>query len=266
MATSTAGDSHGARPGAHDGAAVTRGLAAAWVARHVSRGATVSCDRAMCAVLAALGFPARNLRVLGPAAHHPPGSGVIVVTAAVRSQFGTSLGSQWAPAVIASFGLGAPRIDIRVIAPHGATAYKAAVRADQLRRKAAGSGLLAGPQMVVSATARRQLAAGQVDSRLLRVIAALVARQPIHILAFGSLAPGASTGTPLRFADLAETDPTAHLDGARYVGSMLTLLRAQKPPYRPAHTATVRLADGQTILRIEFDAPSPLGLLSPLTP
>ena len=38
------------------------------------------------------------------------------------------------------------------------------------------------------------------------------------------------------------------------------MIRAQNPPYLPAHAAAV----GQTGLSIEFAAPSPLGLLSPV--
>ena len=40
----------------------------------------------------------------------------------------------------------------------------------------------------------------------------------------------------------------------------LAMVRAQNPPYLPAHAAVV----GQTGLSIEFAAPSPLGLLSPV--
>jgi hypothetical protein len=43
---------------------------------------------------------------------------------------------------------------------------------------------------------------------------------------------------------------------------VLSFLRAQLPPYRAASIGPVRLATGQTILRIVFAAPSPLGLLS----
>jgi len=190
---------------------------------------------------------------------------VIVVTAAVRGRFGSGLGARWAPAVIATIGSGRQRIDIRVIAPHGANAYETEARADRLERKAAGFGLLGSQQLVVSASARRQLAAGQVDSRLLNVITALVARLPIRVVAFGSFAPGAPNA-PLRVADLAETVPGAHLDGARYLRSLLSFLREQNPPFRPVRTMTLRLADGQAILRIEFAAPSPLGLLSSRNP
>ena len=79
----------------------------------------------------------------------------------------------------------------------------------------------------------------------------------------GPGAPGADPDLPLRFADLAESG-RAHDHFARspgYVRSMVSFLHAQRLPYRPAHVATVHLAGGATALRVEFPAPSPLGLL-----
>jgi hypothetical protein len=46
----------------------------------------------------------------------------------------------------------------------------------------------------------------------------------------------------------------------RGVAAALAMIRAQNPPYLPAHAAAV----GRTGLSIEFAAPSPLGLLSPV--
>ena len=179
-----------------------------------------------------------------------------------RSQFGGRVSSVYASAVIASFGYGRLRIDIRAIAPHGAAAYAAALSADLQARRASGAEILRSNRILTSAAASRQLSAGQVDSRLLITIAGLAARHPVRIVAFGDSAPGAGPGSPFRSADLA--DATA-ADGASpgYVRSMLAFLHAQRAPYLAAHAGTARLADGRTVLRIEFAAPSPLGLLSP---
>jgi hypothetical protein len=51
-------------------------------------------------------------------------------------------------------------------------------------------------------------------------------------------------------------------DGAAGLGAALALVRAQRAVYQPAQVTTVRLADGQAGLRIDFAAPSPLGLLT----
>ena len=123
-------------------AAAARQQAAVWVTAQVSHSAVVSCDPAMCAALEARGFPAGDLLTLGSAASDPLGSAVIVATAAVRSEFGSRLTSVYAPTVLATFGSGSARIDIRAYAAGGAAAYLTALRADQVVRQDLGRVLL----------------------------------------------------------------------------------------------------------------------------
>jgi hypothetical protein len=243
-----------------------RSLAASWVARQVSRDAMVACDRAMCSALVTRGFPAGTLSVLGPKSSYPVDSAVVIVTAAVRNLFGSNLSATYAPEIMASFGSGRTRIDVRVISRRGPAAYRAALSRDLGLRKIGGAGLLGSRQIVLSATASRQLLAGQVDSRLLIVVTALAAQHPISIVRFAGLAPGASAGVPLRFADLAQVDAASGLGHAAYLQSMLALLNVQPAPYRPLRTIMVRLASGQAVIQIQFAAPSPLGLLNPQSP
>jgi hypothetical protein len=215
----------------------------------------------MCSALAAHGFPVGSLVTLGPTATDLSGSAVVIATSDVRSQLGGQLGTNYAPEVIASFDSGRARIDVRVVAPDGAAAYRTALSADLRARKASGSQLLRNKRILVTGTARGQLAAGEVDSRLLITIAALAAQHPVRIVAFGGFAPGASPGSPLRFADIAETGSPASSEAQAYVWSVRALLDAQAPPYLPLGTETTLSATGQAVLRIEFSAPSPLGLL-----
>lgn len=239
-------------------AAAARQQAAAWVTAQVSHSAVVSCDPDMCAALQARGFPAGDLMTLGPAATDPLGSAVIVSTATVRSEFGSRLTSVYAPTVIASFGSGPARVDIRVYAAGGAAAYLAAFRADQAVRQRLGNVLLRNSRVSETPAARAQLAAGQVDTRLLAIIATLSAGGQVSIAAFGDAGPGASAGVPLRTVELAS--PPGAKGG--YLPSVLALLNAQQAPYLPDSATIVRLADGRQVVRIEFAAPSPLGLLS----
>ena len=160
-----------------DARAAVRAQAAAWVAGQVSPDATVSCDAVMCAALKAHGFPAGKLVMLGPASPDPVPSVLVVETATVRALFGSSLAIAWAPAVLASFGSGTGVITVRVVAPHGAAAYQTSLHADLADRKTSGAALLNYSRITVSATARSQLVAGQVDSRLLLALASL-AGQP----------------------------------------------------------------------------------------
>jgi hypothetical protein len=238
--------------------------AATWIAQQVSRSAVVSCDPAMCSALTAAGFPGHNLRAVGPTAPYPAPypltSAVVVVTPVVQGFYGNSLTSNWAPAVLATFGSGDIQITIRVIAPKGAAAYRSALNADLSNRKAIGPSLVGVNLIVLSGTARAQLTAGQVDSRLMAAITDMAAKEPVDIVEFGNIGPGGDPDMPLRYADLAVNDPAAHLASPAYVQSIRTELGTFPAVYRPARTATVVLPGGQTVFRIEFTAPTPLGL------
>jgi hypothetical protein len=242
-------------------ATAARQNAAAWVSAEISHSAVVSCDPAMCAALEASGFPAGDLMTLGPGARDPLGSAVVVSTAAVRSLFGTRLTAVYAPTVLASFGSGTAQIDVRVYAAGGAATYLAALRADQIARQTSGRSLLRNRRVSAPAAAQRQLAAGLVDSRLLVLIATLASEGPgpVQIVAFGGSGPGASADVPLREAEIAASPPGAR---SGYLPSVLAFLNAQRTPYLPGSVKTAILAGGQEVVRIVFDAPSPLGLLS----
>ena len=236
-------------------AAAVRAQAAAWVAEQVSPDVTVSCDPVMCAALQADGFPAGQLVVLGPASPDPVPSVLVIQTAAVGDLFGSTLATAWAPAVLASFGSGTGAITVRAVAPQGAAAYQAALSADRARREASGAALLGDSQVAVSATARSQLLAGQVDSRLLLALASLAGHEPVSIVRFGSLGPGASPGVPLGFADLAESIPAAHLDTAAYARAVWAVLNGADAPSRPERAISAPV-QGQAILRVEFASPT----------
>jgi hypothetical protein len=244
--------------GAVQAAAAARQQAAAWVAAQVSHSAVVSCDPDMCAALQAKGFPPGDLMTLGPAAGDPLGSAVIVATETVRSAFGSRLTSVYAPAAVASFGSGPAQTDVRVYAAGGAAAYLSALRADEQARRTVGSQLLRNPRVSATPAARQQLADGQVDSRLLITLATLAGQGKVSIVAFGDAGPRASPGMPLRLAELAS--PPGAKSG--YLPSVLALLRAQQEPYLADSITLVRLAGGQQAVRVEFAAPSPLGLLN----
>jgi hypothetical protein len=237
-------------------ATVTRSDAAQWIAGQVSPGAIVACDPAMCAALQASGVAAGRLLVLGTSASDPLGSDLVVATPALRSQFGSRLASVYAPVVIASFGAGPARIDIRAVAADGSAAYDSALAADRSARIAAGEQLIGNRRITVSASAQAVLRAGRVDPRLLAMLAALAAQQPLRVLAFGDPSPGASAAIPLRSAELAPARAGAH--AAARLRAMLSFLQAQRVPFLPMRAALVH----QSALSVEYAAPSPLGLPS----
>jgi len=238
------GPAAGAGPLAVTAGAQTR--AAAWIAGQVSGSAVVACDPGMCAALQEQGVAAARLMPLRSPAASPLGAGVLVTSPAISGQ----LAGRYAPAVIASFGAGRDRVEVRAVEPGGMPAYRAALRADLAARTAAGSQLLRNSHIRFAGPEAAQLRAGEVDSRLLATLAALAAQYSFRVTGFGDAAPGA----PALFRQVAITGIGPGLPAA------LAMVRAQNPPYLPAHATVV----GQTGLSIEFAAPSPLGLLSPV--
>jgi hypothetical protein len=256
------GVANGAQPSgstAIAAAAAARAAAAAWMARQVAPAAIIACDPQMCAVLLGKGIPAGRLLVLRAGSAGPLGSDVIVSTAAVREEFGSRLTGVYAPVALAAFGSGSARVAVRVVAAEGSAAYLRSLHADAAARRAAGGLLLRNPHLRVSVAGRRELAAGQVDTRLLTAIGALATPYHVDVTGFGAPAAGASPGVPLRSADLSPA-PAGRGQDAR-LNSVKRFLLAQQTAFRPADVTTVRLASGQTVLHVEFTAPGPLGLL-----
>ena len=246
--------------GALAAAEATRQQAAAWVASQANPDAIVACDPAMCAALQAGGVPASRLLVLTRARADPLGSDLVVATPAIRGQFGARLAGVYAPVTLAAFGSGATRIDVRVVAPGGAGAYRAQLAADLRARRAAGATLLHNHGIQVAGAARAALAGGEVDPRLLVTLAALSHLHPIEIVKFGGSGPGASAGLPLRSADIAGAVPPG---GGRPASpaSLRAFFRAQWPPYLPPSLETIRITPRRPVLRVEYRVPCPLGLL-----
>ncbi len=105
--------------------------------------------------------------------------------------------------MLASFGTGSAQTAVRVVAADGGAAYLRSLRTDVAARAAAGSQLVQNPRLHSSASARRALAAGQVDSRLLTAFAALATMHVVDVVDFPAPAAGASAGMPLRTVDIA---------------------------------------------------------------
>jgi len=249
--------------------AAIRDQAAAWVARQVSGDAIVACDPAMYTALQAHGIPPGNLLMLRPSSGDPLGSDLVMATPAVRSQFGGRLASVYAPVIIASFGSGDLRIDVRAVAPYGAAAYRVALAADLAARRAAGRELLRNSRIGFSAAARGDLVAGRVDSRLLLTLAAAVWVEPMRVVAFTDSGPRAAPGVPLRAAELAvppRAGSTASTGAGAAPGAalrkLLAFVREQRPPYRPARAVIVRGPAGGPALIVQFGAPSIAGLIN----
>jgi hypothetical protein len=252
-------------PGAVAAAAANRQAAATWVAGQVSHSVVVACDPVMCAALQSDGFPAGDLLSLSASANDPLGSAVVVSTTALRNQFGSRLPDVYAPVVLATFGTGEARVDIRVEAPDGGRAYLVSQRADLLARQASGQQLLANKNLHVSAAAGAQIAAGSLDTRLLITLATLAAQvHQVNVIAVGDSGPGASAGVPLRMLEISTIVSPGHpSQNTSYLKAVLAFLKVQQPPFLAS--VSVLHQGGDSIVQVEFAAPSPLGLLGART-
>ena len=217
--------------------------AAAWIAGQLSSDAIIACDPAMCAALQARGVTGGRLMPLTPGSPDPRGATVLVTSGPAGGQL-----AAYAPAVLASFGSGSARIDVRAAEPGGAAGYETALRADLAARMSAGSQLLRNHRIRFTAQEAAQLRAGEVDARVLATLAALSSQYSFSVTAFGDTSPG----TAVLYREVTISNAGSHLAAA------LALVQAQVPPYLPAQAAIAPPA----ALNIEFAAPSPLGLLT----
>jgi Protein kinase domain len=239
-------------------AAAARAQAVTWIVHKVSRSAIVSCDSVMYTALVNAGFPAANLVRLGPQSNDPLGSDLVVATAAVRAQFHDRLASVYAPAIIAAFGSGNAKIEIRLVFPEGTANYREVQQSDARARKAADAQLLTNNRLTFSASAKAHILSGDIDPRLALLLALMAHRHPVQIVDFGDQAPGGGPASLLRSVDLVATDTSAHLTRAAYSRWIHRLVRAQRAEYHPSSLSLVTLPSGQVVLRIEYGAPSPL--------
>ena len=241
--------------------AAARTAAINWIVHQVSPGAEVSCDAQVCADLVSSGFPSAQVVTLGPGSNDPLGSALVVATATVRNQFGSRLGV-YAPAVIASFGTGNAKIDIRWLYPGGAAAYNAALPATLGARKQANAQLLTNSNIGFSAAAKAQLLSGQVDPSLPELLAIMAHSHPLRIVDFASQSPGGGPASLLRWVDLATTVPAAHLTPAAYLDWMQSFIGTQRAEYQPVWVQRITLRTGQAVLRLGYGAPSLLSTSS----
>lgn len=228
--------------------------AAAWVAAQVSPDVMVACDPDMCRQLRRDGFPAARLTRLSAGRRTLPGSGLVVATAAVRSQFGTRLATALAPEVIAGFGAGPGRVEVRTIAPAGAAAFRVQLTVEQAALASAGRQLLGNRNVQASPSARAALLAGRVDARLLTILALVCAQRPIRLASFTGAA-GADPGVPLRGAEIGVASPAAR-------SAVIGLLDAQQGAYRPA-VVTAVAGGTDALVAVRFDAPAAMNISQP---
>lgn len=241
-------------PGPLQTATANRSQAADWIAQQLLPSVLIGCDPLMCQALEAADVSASRLSMVQPSTPDPLGVEVIVATPALRSQFGPRLAAVYAPLVLASFGSGAQRIDIRYLAPGGTAAFQASLASDRSARTEAGQQLLSNKNVQASAQARGALLAGNVDPRLLITLGLLAHEMQVRLVIFDDPSPGVGSSVPLRGAEIGASGPAG-------LSAMLAFL-AQQTTYQPSHFGTIGIA-GDQVVTMQYDAPGPLGMNGP---
>ena len=241
-------------PGALQTAAANRSQAADWIAQQVLPSVLIGCDPLMCQALQAANVSASRLSMVQPSAPDPLGVEVIVATPALRSQFGPRLATVYAPQVLASFGTGTQRIDIRYLAPGGTATFEASLASARRARIQAGQQLLSNKNVLASAQARGALLAGNADPRLLITLGLLAHEMQVRLVIFDDPSPGVGSAVPLRGAEIGAT-------GSAGLSAVLAFL-TQQTTYQPSHFSQIRIASGQ-VVTMQYDAPGPLGMNGP---
>jgi hypothetical protein len=241
-------------PSALQTAAANRSQAADWIAQQILPSVLIGCDPLMCQALEAADVSASRLSLVPPSAPDPLGVEVIVATPALQSQFGPRLATVYAPLVLASFGSGAQRIDIRYLAPGGTAAFEASLASARSARIQAGQQLMRNKNVQASAQARGALLAGDVDPRLLITLGLLAHEMHVQLVIFDDPSPGVSSAVPLRGAEIGAS-------GSAGLSAMLAFL-TQQTTYQPSHFSQIRIASGQ-VVTMQYGAPGPLGMNGP---
>lgn len=240
----------------------TSTAAASWITNQVAAGTAVACDAQMCSALTTAGFPAAQEVQVATTSQSLSNAKLVVLTPQLRRYFravNPRLGRHVAPPALASFG----GISVHPIDQNGAVAYESQLSQDLRARVETGDQLIHSGRVTATPSAATELAAGQVDSRILLALQALSAHEPVHVLAFSDSGPGASSGIPYRVVELAAIDPAAGMNASQYLGTLHRMLLAHANFPAWTHIHLQPMPDGTRAVQIEYAAPSPLGALTP---
>ena len=242
-----------ARVGARGRRGRARTQAATWVAGQVSSAETVGCDPLMCAALRAHGVAASRLLPAGGGRRPALPAPAMLVASVVRPADSRARRCCW-PAS----GPGPAWSRSGPLPPGGAAAYQRAVAGRPGRAPGRGHATAAQPAHPGRAARPQRTAPGgpggrpPADHARDAGLAASLAGDR------ASAAPRPGCRSPRRRSGRSPSPARTPAD----LAASLALVRAQRAPYQPAQAAIVRLPGGQTALRIDFAAPSPLGLLT----
>jgi hypothetical protein len=249
------------RPAGDDDPQRAAAAARGWVLANAAGTPRVAVDDLTWVELVRAGYPADRLVSgggLGPAAaRRVPGGwrGIDLVVAEPGRVGGVAtvaVAALLSSREQARFEVAGSAREVRYVVPDLTVAVARGER-ERAACQTAGEALAGNPRLRLSPEARQLLRDGDVDPRLISVLAGIVAAHALNITDFPAVPGEADTGVQRR------TIRIAGVDGGPAGGSagLTEWLAAQLTPYRPARVTTDR-----TDLVVRYDSPTPVGLLT----
>jgi len=184
----------------------------------------------------------------------------LVSSPAIRSRLGDLPSVQDAvdsSIPVAAFGADDDRVEIRRILPGGMPGAQQRQADAQDLRLRAGASLAANPNLTATADAVDAMKAGQVDERLLNVIATLVVQHHLQIGAFPTVDGEDGIGAPRRIVEIDGIDFQTVTATTPAVASLEAFLDSQLTSYRPADVAVITHPTGSASLRVTYAVADP---------
>jgi hypothetical protein len=144
--------------------------------------------------------------------------------------------------VVASFGAGSQRVDVRMVTPQGAVLAAAAQTQASADRAAYGAELAVNPALQISDEGRELLTAGRVDPRIVVVLATLIADGGITVGGFPVI-DGEQAGT-IRQVQITKIAGERVAFGDEFAGATQDILTNLSGPYAPSDVT----AEGDAVL------------------
>ena len=155
---------------------------------------------------------------------------------------------------VAAFGGDADRVEIRRIESGSAgELHERAVSAQALRLRAGGD-LADNPNVTASPVAMSALRSGQVDERVLSVLATFSATHQLHVTDFPTVEGEDVVGMPRRIVEIDRIDDRAVAVDGSGLSPFETYLDAQRRSYRPASLTTDPDPSGDAVIRVTYAA------------
>jgi hypothetical protein len=244
--------------------------AQAWVMSSLPTRPRLAVDDALWAKLIDAGYPAEQLVAAGGlglplGATRPGWSECVFVIGRDSGLLSLDPGdparqARENSAIVAGWGVGADRVNARRVLLDRATALTQAVR-DSRSRIETGTALSQNPRLGLAPDAVTLLRRGDVDSRIIAVLATISGQHALEISTFPAV-DGEDDRLPRRQIAVTAIDGQQVSPGAAIADLLGRWLMAQQSPYRPAST-TVSPVLARSALLVSYDAVSQPGLLPP---